>query len=304
MTKPYAEFTRPFGARLYGGKSGSRVRRLFRINYNADLMVPPELSALPWEAILSVDGPVGSTPRMCRTGPVPPGAFFQTPVVGRLLVNAVIKERGAVSARDTWMRALSDKSTHHLYGMNRDSVQSSERNGIEGIGVLHVLGEVRESSRGLTLEPGDGRQLFASEVARSFPQLRLVILQLPYRASDRRFEHDRAEAARARRLAGELFANGIPAVVVLPSLTEKIGFVILKKIVEVVAAAPRNAKLALTHAVHAGMRETGAAFALRPETGTEEEIAQFQLGVRETRFDFCLYCAPELNLAVVTGAKQ
>jgi hypothetical protein len=146
--------------------------------------------------------------------------------------------------------------------------------------------------------------MFASEVVRGFPKLRLVILQLPHRASSSRFEHDRVEASRARRLAGQLFEAGIPAVVVLPSMIEAVGNVILKRIVEAVVSCPKNAQGALANAVFEAQKEAMAALSRELTLADAQSKAAVQLGLDETPFDFCLYCTLNLSLALNPGERK
>src|SRR5262249_31021619 len=123
------------------------------------------------------------------------------------------------------------------------------------IEVLYVNQEIFERSRGLIIEPGGGRQLFASELKQAYPRLRLMIVQPPIRPLPTRSPPDRLDAARGRRLAAELYAAGVPAVLILPTLNERLAVDAVRKVIEVVARCPKRAMVPLSEAVSAIIKD-------------------------------------------------
>jgi hypothetical protein len=295
----YSERARPFDTKAprMEGRFSRAVRRMFSLRVNADLILRPSDAPLPWEAMLDVRG----MQRLCRVGEIPIDGRFRRASPATMMISSTVKDRGESSTYEAWSRGLANaRAKFHVGSRGTQTARLDDTQ----VNVLHILDSVRESSRGLTLEPGDGRQMFPTEVARSFPNLRLVILQLPHRAGVSRSASDRIEAARARKLAGQLFEAGIPAVIVLPSLNEEIGVIVLKRIIEVVAETPRNAKLALMRATEAAQREASAGFSHPSRVKLIEDADGLKLSLAEVPFDFCLYCAPGLSLAVDPGAKR
>jgi hypothetical protein len=130
----------------------------------------------------------------------------------------------------------------------------------DGVHVLHLIGTAEETNAGvrfrvvedqasrvgkasLDVEAAPARLVRAEDVGRIFPSLALCIIQgVPGRPDPRRLESDRYEAMLARAFAGELFALGVPAVIVVPPLGSPVAVAVLERLAAALQPRPRGAR--------------------------------------------------------------
>jgi hypothetical protein len=107
------------------------------------------------------------------------------------------------------------------------------------VSALHVIGRVEDRADGLELvtsisqeEKTRRRGLRPGDIIDRYSHVQLVILQPePYTAwPDERFPSDREAASRMRLFAGELSADGVPLVLVLPALDTPYAARVLEKL--------------------------------------------------------------------------
>jgi hypothetical protein len=221
---------------------------------------------------------------------------------GRLIVQTELPGSDAAVLRDVWQPVRKQGKYFAIQG--RTGSRSSPPLRPEGaIGILHIMEDVIEGERGLAIRFGPDTQLFAAELERRLPDLRFVVLQLPTRADTRRFPHDRVQAARARTFAAELFEAGVPAVLVLPSLTAALARAALAPVIEAIAKRPGDG----THALMVAVRKSQEIIARGIERATVKKMTAAPVPVEdaalETPFDVCLYCRANLSLRVTREVK-
>lgn len=288
---------------------GQWILRTVGALVNIELVIPDDCAAEPWEAIFALRGystRFGQTRYRFRrtsdptdlrsTRPDLFGGIGKPFTNGPMVVRTLFSGRDdATVFRDAWLRVILNQDRYFSYQSEAESQSSSPQANFSGrVGVLHLVAEVSESERGLSIRPREGRELLAAEIARQFPDLRLVILQLPTRREVRRFKHDCLQAARARTFAAQLFSAGAQAVLVIPSLTAKISLDALKPLIETIAKRPGDATMALMVATRR-MQEV-IATELRAEAisrGHIDPVSQL-----EVPFDVCLYCRSNVSLRV------
>ncbi len=170
--------------------------------------------------------------------------------------------------------------------------------------ILHLIGEAETTSAGIRWMSASNEALEKNlnwkaqessyfdaaydsmrspeDIRREYPLTSLCILQgKPLLQAQARLESDRRDAQKLRQFAGELFAQGVPAVLVLPALPLAVGSEVINQLAATIARRPRDAG----HAMLKTIAEIRAAIvALQP---AEPDAAW------EEAFDVCLYCTDD-----------
>jgi len=174
-----------------------------------------------------------------------------------------------------------------------------------------MIGVVEETNAGLRLRlndasftansmnqasfaDGSSDFLLRSEDAMSrFTALQLVVLQcspsLASSSSAERFESDRKDAALARLFAAELFAQGAPMVIVIPSLGPEMSVAVLEMLARAISKR------------HRGNRTLQDAIVdVRAIVAKADESKKGEPATRETALDICFYCTPDWDGRMIT----
>jgi len=180
-----------------------------------DLEVTPDAAGVCWEAILGLLG--GATERVADSG-----FRFRRTAPADLLVESIAGPRGVRylgSRINPWSGALPDEYS----GWRLDSVEETDPACV----ILHLRGEIIEADGVLRFVEWVGSrsdqtlpQIKLETFLRSYPSLRLAVLQAPPLVEQSRLERDRDRGAVFRRAADYLFRNHVAAVVTLPPLPD------------------------------------------------------------------------------------
>jgi hypothetical protein len=233
-------------------------------------------------------------PFMFRRTGISPSSDAATDFAGRVVVRLWAAGR-ATKARSVWARQLSSKKDHRF-----DVQSSADAPWSLPADVLHVMCEVVETAGGLFLhldraDPDKTAYDSAISPGLSLADLvlgpggppRLCVLQGLILPESRRLPSDRHAAGLMRRAAAELFELGVPAVLVIPCVTEALA----AEVIEPLAAAVAEASSRGTEALLFATRKIQLAIAAGTNNADTLEIA----------FDVCLYCVA--NLALSTKAS-
>lgn len=165
----------------------------------------------------------------------------------------------------------------------------------EEIGILHLIGTVKRTNAGLrlriekdepvgvSLEKEEGNRLPArfvrpEDVARYFPSLSICIIQgSPLKRSLPNRESARSEAQLARAFAADVFRQGVPVVLFLPSVDASLSPKVLGEMARAIKGRPRFGTKALLQSL------TKARSLIADEAGSDLESAL------EMAFDACVY---------------
>ena len=193
-------------------------------------------------------------------------------------------------------------------------------------GVVHIIGTPTQTSSGVRLEiqgaesllddidPTQGSRtqsssrsesrnqpyfLSGEEVARVFPRLRICVVQCDVVTNNSRNSTTRYEAALLRRFGAELYKCGIPAVILLPPLSEEVASAAIQKLSDMIL-------LEIERGPRRWHKKTPLAKTVR---AMQDEIAKayddYEKAI-EIAFDVCLYMEDDFDfhIAEMSAAAQ
>jgi hypothetical protein len=163
----------------------------------------------------------------------------------------------------------------------------------ETTGVVRVVGLPEDSTDGLYLRVGQNDsessksfRLRATEIPLRYPALRLCVLQCPPAELQVRFSSDRRNAAILKRIGADLFAAGVPLVLVIPALPRRHAETMVDSVYYIVTRRPHNVVPMLMLAVR------------RFQQKLVRELAANQEDMLEVVYDLCLYAPPSVSFKV------
>jgi hypothetical protein len=250
------------------------------------VFVDDSSAAAPWEAVLGEDAEssfatssvfLRRATRVRTVGTQPP---WRAPV-GVVTTDPLAIHR----TREDWgtnfqAYLASDSENYRILDLNA--------------GVLHFAGSPVDSSSGLVMRAGGyGKEdvgsytslTRAGDLLSRYPGVRLCILQCPPSEGLKRLSSDRRLMAVFKRFAAQVFASGVPMVVVVPVLPAHMADDLIDRFYKVLAATPRNAVPVVERLILAFRRDL-----LRGENDSDD--------VREVSADLCLYSRRRVDFRV------
>jgi hypothetical protein len=163
-------------------------------------------------------------------------------------------------------------------------------------GVLRILGVPAETPSGLVLQMkrrpdqtySETYTVRGGDLLLRYPWLRLCILQCPPAELARRLSNDRRVAAMLKRIAAEVFSSGVPIVIALPVLSDRVSDALIDKIYAILGDRPANAVPKLEAVL--------SEFRAQPLSAISSDEAT----AREVLSDLCFYAAAEVNFKTET----
>jgi hypothetical protein len=257
------------------------IRWLYRATpMRIDLEVPRECAALPWEAVFGQVG--GAFERLSESGMMfrrvlPEGVEHHPP-------TGVEDQVGVCYfgwRLNPWTGLLPDR----FIGSRLDSMDEPN----PGCVILHLRGDIVESGSVLYFVEWSGFEGIQStphvkveSIPRNFHSLELAVLQAPPLVEKLRLEKDRERAVLFRTAADYLFKNRVPAVVVLPPLTDSMSESAVAELARAIIS--EHPSEALRKAVRS------IQLAIDGHTGINRDTA------RELAYDACYYSVIQLRL--------
>jgi hypothetical protein len=266
-----------------------------------DVVIVPatgSLSGAPWEAMIARDV-AGSTVSPAnlpfRFRRVVEARIAREHVAAKPIRAASCRSSDAdESASKLGLAPLAGDSKFKLVEWSEDP---TELPSAEDIHILHLMGISENIGAGASFRFGrtvsneatisldeskpSQTSLGAADLVRAFPNLRVCILQGevdPLRGE--RTGSDRGQAALARAFAAEVFALGIPIVIMLPRLDGRRAAEALEAVATTLASRPRRGTAALQKALVRAQERILSGYAEASETGWELAM------------DVCLYAVP------------
>ncbi|MBV9958268.1 MAG: hypothetical protein JO360_07600 [Acidobacteria bacterium] len=281
-------------------------KRLHRrlIYRTAELSIQPteELHGPAWEAIftLSAKRPsdsLGFPFRQRRVADARLARPSQPPARAQI-VSWVGTELMRETAQRGW-KQLADKNQFEVIVRNATSLSDLSPEP-DKVRVLHLTGRAQKTSAGtrfllaqelsatsdkksLESREADQHELLirAEDLVRAFPYLSVCVLHAPPGSSDKRTEGDRRRAINARLFAAEVFAQGIPVVVVIPPLKPTMAVRAIEKLARVLGRNELHATSGLLKTLDEMRKD------ILGESGQDKETST------EIALDVCLYAVAD-----------
>lgn len=299
--------------------------RLLRLNMEMCVIVDEKNTAAPWEAILEAatrrHGSNKASHLQFRRETMFYTAARLRPMSLPLAVLSLVDEPtnakmaalgwGASGDAPKQLTAGGDSSTMIHQVKSGGLVSVDERQQQNDVGILHLVGVVREMGQKVRMEIREaggatdatgaegvgspvGLLLWAEDVVRHFPQLRICLVQTPPHGPDDepRDSGSRYSAGLLRRFGADLFGAGVPAVVTLPPLSTKVA----EEVISVLSRALKKAtRASLSQSARArllmsSVREMRGL--IMSEGHDDPETAA------EMAYDLCLYLNEQFDLLI------
>jgi hypothetical protein len=213
------------------------------------VITSPMAASQPWEALIAAASgappePIRLDLRFLRRLQGTPAPEPMQPFPGVLQVVTLAGDVQTLSWSQVGWSLLSrlDSVLHRSVANMKQIDESAGK-----VGVLHIVGTLKETSRGSQIDLGGHRSggfdpygsssLVPEDIIRRFPDLRLCVLQdTPSPSEDpRRTLSDRDRAEAWRILAAELIQLGVAAVVIIPALPTSLGGQVVTVLAEALA---------------------------------------------------------------------
>jgi hypothetical protein len=190
--------------------------------------------------------------------------------------------------------------TRRDWGVNfiARALSSSEQYGQpnDKAGVLRILGVPAETPSGLVLQMkrrpdqtySETYTVRGADLLLRYASLRLCILQCPPAELARRLSNDRRVAAMLKRFAAEVFSSGVPIVIALPVLPDRVSDALIDKIYAILGDQPANAVPKLESVL--------SEFRAQPLSAVSSDEAT----AHEVLSDLCFYAAAEVSFKTET----
>jgi hypothetical protein len=236
--EPYRESTQQQLLQLFGLENA--LRRL-PDQHGPEIRIELEmpLAWICWEALLTLAGSSHPSRLLSFRRTLTQAARKERPLSGPVRLLSF-----GPTLADLEMSLQGWEPLRHDTRFRSESLESDallDRAGWEDdpVQVLHVIGrpigttagarlEISEASVGRTV--GRGQVLAPRDLLHRLPQARLLILQAKTRRTSKRSGSDREKTAYLRLMAAELHGGGIPAVLVIPPLSQDLGTAVLREI--------------------------------------------------------------------------
>jgi hypothetical protein len=260
-----------------------------RLNLPIEYIIEIEkAAAAPWEAIFALNG--GKTEsydkgnsryrRMLADKEQP--MLPPIPATGRAVTWRLETDR---QSAQVWETAMGGRMAHTIE--EPETVGSLRRD--DSIAVLHIMGRPVETPTGLgigLLKSNTESMLLPQSIQMVAPLVRVCIVQDFQADAHPRTPSDRYAANIARLLGYQIHAQGVPVVIMIPSLPEAQAAEVLQNIATAVGRFPALAGPALTKAVEASRRKISRD--AKPDTMSATELA----------CDLILYCGFNVELSL------
>src|ERR1019366_6488658 len=244
-------------------------------------------AAAPWEAIVALSGKTERYDqgkyrfrRMLadKEQPILP----PIPAYGRAVTWRLETDRLSAPA---WQTAMGGRMAHTIE--EPDTVGSLRRD--DSIAVLHIMGKPVETPTGLgiaLLKTTAENILLPESIQMMAPQVRVCIIQDFPGDAHPRTPSDRYAANVARLVGYRIHAQGVPVVIMIPSLPDAQAAEVLQNSATAVGRFPRDARPALMKAVETSRRKLSKD--AKPDVMSATELA----------CDLILYCAYNVRLSL------
>jgi hypothetical protein len=246
-------------------------------------------AAAPWEAIFALHG--SKTERYDKEKyryrrmqaddkeqpllpPIPP--------TGRAVTWRLETDRQSAQA---WQTAMGNRMAHMIE--EPDTVGTLRRD--DSIAILHIMGKPIEIPTGLgiaLLKSNTENILLPQSIQMMAPQVRICIIQEFPAEAHPRTASDRYAGNIARLLGYRIHAQGVPVVIMIPSLPDAQAAEVLQNIATAVGSFPRVAGPALLKAVETSRHKISQD--QKPDVMSATELA----------CDLILYCAYNVRLSL------
>ncbi len=283
-------------ALLDNTKGLARIHRLaWRGFHDINVIVDEQSAGGPWEAVLGfpserIDRFSKNRFRFRRTtdgkhqrlqSDLPAGTTFW----------AICDREGPRHHVDQFLRKLETSSSIMTRSTRTKALEQQDSGAHSAL--LYICGAPMGGTSGLRIRTSLGKVsspdvIRPRELPSEFGQIRLLILQIPPAPLSKRSSGDRKEAALAKQIGAELFASGVPSVLIIPPLWGDLNDTFFNGLGELMHKSPRNATPRLVKLV----RTLQDAIA---KTGEDEETKEAAL---ERAIDVCLYAGESVNLRI------
>jgi hypothetical protein len=249
------------------------LKSLPGLAFRAELTLDAQTAAAPWEAVLAPHGWIfiRRVTRERRRASLPPWS----PVIDVLTYGKAVTLR----IRTEWRKKFFLRSFESSGALLETNPQ---------VGVLRIIGVPIDNSLGLTLQVrldrGEPFSVRGADLPLRYPALRLCIVQCPPAEVGRRLSSDRRNAAILKRIGAEIFSAGVPIVILLPVLPDRVAEALIDDIYAVVGKK---------HAVRQLQNVLGKIRRQPPDS-----IAPDSQTAEETLADICMYSIETVSLAM------
>lgn len=303
--------------------------RLLRLNMEMCVVVDEKNTAAPWEAILEAAARRGGRHDASRFQfrretkvymaarlkplPLPLAALslVDEPAQAEMAALGWGASGDASGGAPKQLTAGGDSSLVVHQVTNGSLVSGGERQQRTEVSILHLVGVVRETGQKVRLEirqaggdvgatgaEGDGSPvgllLWAEDVVRQFPQLRICLVQTPpHGPSDEpRDLGSRYSAGLLRRFGADLFGAGVPAVVTLPPLSTEVAERVIAVLARALgkAVSARLSQSARARLLMSAVREMRGLIMVKGHADRE--------AAAEMAHDLCLYLNEQFDLLI------
>jgi hypothetical protein len=267
------------------------------------LQIEDELAGLPWEAAVALAGgalPFRETRFACRRVLASAESARLAPIGLPLpVVLWTYHEYLADVAGHAWSK-VGEGAISISAAPQRDPPPAPGSHGHRAC-IVHLLGSPRETTVGVALSIANSTKDWAAgwetvqagDLIQREPAVQLCILQAPLdEGIAQRTQQRRQEAALLRRFGAALFKTGIPAVLVLPPLTEALHHTAFEIVRAFVASDSPRTERHWLRMMRRVQEAIGAALAPPPPAGglsEKPDAVAAREAALETAFDVSLY---------------